>query len=743
MERNLVKRGLTRLMLLPILLSVLYGGVLLWQIDRMLSANDWVRHSIEVLTASSDAQRHIQLEESALRGYLLTRDTIFARQFEREDITIDSLFQQFHAMSLDNPVQSRRLDTLMQLYWSWQISAKRAFSVIQQATFDTNVLARAQQMEIMRTVFSRFNRDEERLFAHRRDDFASGTRWLTVMIVVVSVVLGLVVGLYARRQTQRFTDRFGEATDEAMRSRDLLETTLLSIGDAIIVTGSDQRITLMNRRAEELTGWSIADARARPISDVFRVVEEASRTPIESPIAHALRDRRITEFSSHAVLLSRTGVDYPVEDSAAPIHNSHHDVVGAILAFRDITERREGEHAAEIREREFRALIENTPDLIIRFERDLSIAYVNPAVEAVLGFAPHVLLGRHFKDAGMPEDVYAPWENSVKAVFDAGRGVTTELQYQSIRGIRTYHARLVPQIGERGTEHVVAILRDVTDMKQTSEKLRESEHRFRSIIEQSPDAFFLLRVVRDSKTKAAVDFVLEEMNQHGADFLGVQLDSIGRRLREVLPEEQHVEIIQRYARVIESMRPIEEDHQITLPSSQRRWFHAQAVPINDLLAVTASDVTERIRTDAALRQSEERYRRLVETASEGIFSTDMQGRLTYANPHIRDLAGYSEQEVTQFYFADLVAPSHRSRVKRHFYRQFLSRTPDSQIEAPFLTGDGQERWLTITTTIRMNGDLVEGFDCVATDISERRRLESELAHIEHAVATAVEAAKRA
>src|SRR5947208_3424336 len=110
-------------MLLPVVLSALYGVVLLWQINRMLRADDWVRHSIEVLTVSSDAQRHIQFQESALRGYLLTHAPMFEAQFQREDLAVDSLLQQAHSMTLDNPEETRRLDTTMQTYWQWQTSA--------------------------------------------------------------------------------------------------------------------------------------------------------------------------------------------------------------------------------------------------------------------------------------------------------------------------------------------------------------------------------------------------------------------------------------------------------------------------------------------------------------------------------------------------------------------------------------------------------------------------------------------
>src|SRR5436189_2096435 len=111
-------------MLLPVILSVLYGGVLLWQINRMLRADDWVRHSTEVLTLSADVQRHIQGQESALRGFLLTSAPLFTSQFNREDLIVDSLLQRFHTSTADNPEQTLRIDTFMQSYWRWQTSAK-------------------------------------------------------------------------------------------------------------------------------------------------------------------------------------------------------------------------------------------------------------------------------------------------------------------------------------------------------------------------------------------------------------------------------------------------------------------------------------------------------------------------------------------------------------------------------------------------------------------------------------------
>jgi PAS domain S-box-containing protein len=717
-------------MLLPVLLSVLYGGVLLWQINRMLRADDWVRHSTDVLTVSADAQRQIQGEESALRGFLLTHSDFFNKQFEREDFFVDSLFQQFHILTADNPSQTVRLDTIMQSYWQWQASAKRVLNNARSGGSDTNVLQRAAMMESLRTLFQRANFEERKIYEQRRQEFTQGTTWLTILIVIVSIAIGIVVGLHARRQTRRFVTRFGQIVDEATASRDLLETTLLSIGDAIIVTDAGQQVTLMNRRAEELCGWSLSEAKGRFVEDVFRIVHESSRMKMESPIARAIRERKVILLANHAVLLARTGLEFPVEDSAAPIHNSKHDVIGAVLVFRDVTERRESQRLAEEREREFRTLIENSPDLIMRFAPDLKIEYVNPAVEIVLGIVPQMLIGKRFREAGLPEEIYAPWETSVQKIFQTGRQDATELQYQSVRGLRAYHARLVPQMGEHGVEHVAVILRDITELKQTSEKLRESDRRFRALIQNTPDAFILLRALRDSKTKAIIDFVIEDVNPIGAEFLAVAKGSIGQRLKEISRPENFERSLKLYSDAIESKESNELDAQAPIQEDSPfsgRWFHAKLVPIGDVIAVIISDVTARMQTESALRQSEGRYRRLVETASEGIFSTDKEGRFTYANPHIRMLAGYNSDDVTKYFFTDFVAPDEKSRVQRHFYRQFLSKTPQSQIDAPFVTKQGERKWLSVTTSLLFNNaNEVEGFDCVATDITDRIKLEAKL-----------------
>ncbi len=526
-------------MLMPIVLSIVYAAVLGWQLERMLTASTWVEHTSNVITHANETNRQIQFQESALLRYLLTSQPIYLSQFYDSEQTVDSLFQQLHILVIDNPSQVRRLDSIMQKYWVWESSARQwvqeaspqTMSTMNTAGRDSALLFRTRTSEAIRAQFRAFTYLEAQLYRSRTEKFRRGTIYLIVLIALASILVGVIIGLNARRQTRRFVQRLSDAVDEAERSRDLLQTTLLSIDDAIIVTDSHGQITLMNRRAESLTGWLKQSAVGLPVEQVFRVTNEMDGKPVERPVESVLREKKPFQPKALLCLQSKLRVEYPIELSIIPV-GPVNALVGAVVVFRDVTELRENQKQAELREQEFRALLENTPDVILRYAPDLSILYANPAVEQVLGVIPQALVGRHFEDIGVEEEIYAPWERAVRDVFESGRGGSTEMEYHTLRGVRRYHVRLAPErTGEPGQvqtkiHSVISIARDVTELKETEARLRDSEQRFRSIVENSPDAFFLLRAVRNAPLvgdRRIVDFVIDYVNRRAADLLTLDI----------------------------------------------------------------------------------------------------------------------------------------------------------------------------------------------------------------------------
>jgi PAS domain S-box-containing protein len=150
-----------------------------------------------------------------------------------------------------------------------------------------------------------------------------------------------------RRQyaVRNLLDERRRAADTLREERERYRVTLTSIGDAVIATDVRGQVTFLNQVAEQLTGWDIDSARGRPLEEVFRIVDEATRKSAPSPALRVLQEGALASVSNHTILIARDGAEHPLDDSAAPIRSPDGNVVGAVLVFRDITERKKVEEA--------------------------------------------------------------------------------------------------------------------------------------------------------------------------------------------------------------------------------------------------------------------------------------------------------------------------------------------------------------------------------------------------------------
>ena len=151
------------------------------------------------------------------------------------------------------------------------------------------------------------------------------------------------------------------------RARDRFQTTLASIGDGVIVTDREGRITFLNAVAQNLTGWMNASAVGIPISRVFRIVNEDTRETVESPVDKVIRLGTIAGLANHTTLLALDGRETPIDDSAAPIRDADGALLGVVLVFRDISTRR----TAEIAIHKGRADLERSHAALVQLNADL------------------------------------------------------------------------------------------------------------------------------------------------------------------------------------------------------------------------------------------------------------------------------------------------------------------------------------------------------------------------------------
>ena len=171
---------------------------------------------------------------------------------------------------------------------------------------------------------------------------------------------------------------------------ELLATTLASIGDAVIVTDMEGRITSLNPEAERLTGWKNSDAAAKPLSDVFRIINERTRQPADDPVRKALRDGITVGLANHTVLISKDGREIPIDDSAAPIRQSHGPVLGVVLVFRDVTQQR----AAQETRARLAAIVEYSGEAIATKNLDGIIQTWNASAEKLFGYKAEEIIGK-------------------------------------------------------------------------------------------------------------------------------------------------------------------------------------------------------------------------------------------------------------------------------------------------------------------------------------------------------------
>jgi len=199
-------------------------------------------------------------------------------------------------------------------------------------------------------------------------------------------------------EVQEQTNRQLQQANVTLRdSEEKLAVTLSSIGDAVLATDVNACVTSLNPVAEQLTGWTQAQANGRPVAEIFHIINKESRQPATIPVMDALEHGTIQGLANHTVLITRDGHESDIADSCAPIRDRDGKVVGAVLVFRDVTE----EYAVQQSLRDTTALVQtvlNTVvDGIITFHASGgSVETVNPAAERMFGYTAAELHGQNF-----------------------------------------------------------------------------------------------------------------------------------------------------------------------------------------------------------------------------------------------------------------------------------------------------------------------------------------------------------
>ncbi|MCI0722206.1 MAG: PAS domain S-box protein [Acidobacteria bacterium] len=272
------------------------------------------------------------------------------------------------------------------------------------------------------------------------------------------------------------------AQEQLSKSEEKFGTFLQSVSEGIVGTDESGRVVFVNARAEAMFGYDLMELIGQPVEILL---PESLREIHARHRLEYVAEPHTRPLGTGLDLLGRRkdGTEFPVDVGLAFVKTDQGFVATSFIM--DITKRKQAEAELFHREQEFKAMVENSPDIVARLDRDLRYVYVNPAIERTIGLSPQHCLGKTRAEAGLPENVWKPWDAHCREVFETGRETSLEFTFPAVNGIRSYRSRNVPEFGKDGSvESVLSITYDMADLKRA----QETQFTLASIVESSNDA---------------------------------------------------------------------------------------------------------------------------------------------------------------------------------------------------------------------------------------------------------------
>ncbi|WP_148597526.1 PAS domain S-box protein [Aquisphaera giovannonii] len=707
--------------------AVVAGGLASYLNTRgAAAAAEAVAHTHRVEAELEGLLSVLKDAETGQRGYLLTSKEAYLAPYLAAREAVSGRLDRLQALIADNPSQRDRLLGLRRLA-SDKLSELAETVRLRQAGQADAALAIVQSdrgrqlMEEARATVADMEAEEDRLLSERtRVARRSSLRTAASLAASTTLILGLLATLYWVAIS---------ASRRLQRSAEWLSVTLRSIGDAVIATDEIGRVKFMNPVAERLTGWPAGEAGGRALEDVFRIVNEDTREPVEHPVAVVLRERGVVGLANHTLLLARGGAEHPIFDSGAPILGLDGAVRGVVLVFKDVGEQREAERRLQASEERNRLLIEGVRDYAMYLlGPDGRVASWNAGAARISGFPAEEARGRPFSDFFAPEEVAggAPARFLSRAASDGRHN-------EEVRQVRRDGSPFVASVAvtalppEGGAPRGFAVVtHDITERMLAHKKLEDAASELGSVLDNVVDGILTIDdagVIRSANSAAEAIFGHRREDLIGADvgLLMPEPDRSGhpRHLADYL--RTGAGRVMGVGREVVGLRKDGSRFPMDIAVGEfvregRRYFTG-----------VVRDITERKAAETRLSRSEARLRAIVDQAAVGIEEVARDGRFLRVNPALSALLGYREDELLALRFTDVTHPGDVEADAGMARRLFAGELRAYTLQKRYVRKDGEAIWILLTSSA-VGGDPGEPAYRVSIiqDITERKRAVDEV-----------------
>jgi PAS domain S-box-containing protein len=356
---------------------------------RVYEVADARRHSHEVLRTLDETLARLVDAETGQRGYLLTGDEGYLEPYREAIRNLDRVSGQLKSLTSGQPDQRKRIQTLEPLIEKKLAILQRTIDLRRKEGFEAaNKLVLEGQgkewMDQIRVVLAEMVDEEDNLRTIRTQEMKTVLARTSRLVVAGNLLSILLLSLVFVVLLHELSER-KRAQEALTKSEKWFSTTLASVGDAVIATDMNGRVTFMNSVAESLTGWTRAEAAGKSMDLVFDIVNKETRRPVENPVKKVLRDGKVIGLADHTLLLSKGGKEFDVEDSAAPILTATGEGHGVVLVFRDITDKNQAEAETRRQKELLQLILGSIADGVVVADSNGKFLLFNAAASQVLG----------------------------------------------------------------------------------------------------------------------------------------------------------------------------------------------------------------------------------------------------------------------------------------------------------------------------------------------------------------------
>ncbi|ADQ14503.1 HD domain-containing phosphohydrolase [Halanaerobium hydrogeniformans] len=571
--------------------------------------------------------------------------------------------------------------------------------------------------------------------------------------------------------------KIAEQEKRAKEQRDFLSITLNSIGDGVIITDKNGRVTRLNKTAQKMTKWNQEEAKGSHISEIFKIINSKTGEMVKNPVKKVLTEGKTVDLANHTKLIARDNTEHHIADSAAPIKDKAGEIYGVVLVFRNVTEKYQMREEIKNKAELFSNAVTEAPFPIMLHNNKGEVLEVNDVWQELTGYSETEIstidewLEQAYDKSLNKEDLKEIYQN-ISEVSTGEFTIRTKEKQQRIWDIKNSYLGL----DEQDNKLFISMAVDITENKQMDKKIKMFNRIYRTL--SSVNQLIVNENSIDHLLKQAVEVVVDvgkydtawiakvsdnkdlldvkaiagyncsflrerkvELN-YQKDNLNIYKDAILNEETVILnfDTEQELKGENCGSTGVFVLKIFDEiwGLMVFCSNEENRFDNKEYALLKELTADVSLGIEKIIskqkqkESEAKLAKSEKEYRQLVQKSPIGIYKTSYSGKLLFVNPTIAKMLGFNTpEEVYDHYNEDLENKLYvDSNKRKKFIKQlqrygevkdFVYRIYDKNNEIKWIEDNAR-----ISSDKQLNDFTIEGF---VLDITERKKHQEKIAYM--------------